>query len=119
VLRRTTHQDLVRTAPDLIAGDLAISFASRRVAVRGDVVALTPVEYGVLYELVRNAGRLVTHDALIHHAWSVGAVTSPDQLRVFISRLRSKIEPPGSARLIESVRGLGYRFVGRPARNAN
>ena len=119
VLRRTTHRDPVRTAPDFVAGDLAISFVSRRVTVRGEPVSLTPVEYGILYKLVRNAGGLVTHDALIHHAWSVGAVTSPDQLRVFISRLRCKIEPPGSARLIESVRGLGYRFIGRPERHAN
>jgi two-component system, OmpR family, KDP operon response regulator KdpE len=116
VLRRTELRDPVRTAPDFVADDLTISFASRRVTVCGESVSLTPVEYGVLYQLVRNAGRLVTREALIRQVWSDGASTSPDQLRVFISRLRAKIESTGGPSLIESERGLGYRFVGRPER---
>ena len=116
VLRRTSFRDPVRTAPDFVSGDLAISFASRRVTVRGETVSLTPVEYGVLYQLARNAGRLVTREALIRGLWSGGASTPPDQLRVFVSRLRAKIEPAGGPRLIESERGLGYRFVGWPDR---
>ena len=73
---------------------------------------LTPVEYKLLYHLVRNAGRLMPHQALLDRVWGAEYGATPDYLKVFISRLRAKIEPDReSLHFIENERGLGYRFV--------
>ena len=111
VLRRAEMPPPVRNAPDFMAGDLAINFHSRQVTVRGEPVKLTPVEYKLLSHLVRNAGRVVSHQSLINQIWGeeYGATTA--QLKVFISRLRSKIETKDGPRYIETERGLGYRFI--------
>lgn len=111
VLRRTEMPPPTRSAPDFTAGELAINFQSQQVTVKDIPVKLTPVEYKLLCLLVRNVGRVMTHQALLHQIWGeeYGATTA--QLKVFISRLRSKIESKDGPRYIETERGLGYRFV--------
>lgn len=111
VLRRAELPPPARAVPDFVAGELAIDFQERRVTVGGEVVKLTPVEYKLLYHLVRNAGRLMPHEALLDRVWGQGYGATPDYLKVFVSRLRAKLERPGGPRYIENERGLGYRFV--------
>ena len=72
------------------------------------------MEYKVLYHLVRNVGRLMPHQALLERVWGAEYGAAPEYLKVFISRLRAKIEPAGGPRYIASERGLGYRFVRPP-----
>jgi two-component system KDP operon response regulator KdpE len=114
VLRRTQMPMPVRALPDFVAGDLAINFQNHEVTLAGQPVRLTPVEYKLLYHLVRNAGRLMPHQALLDRVWGADADATTDHLKVFVSRLRAKIEPRGGPHFIETERGLGYRFV-RPA----
>ncbi len=114
VLRRAQLPPPVRSAPDFVAGDLAINFQNRQVTLRGEVIRLTPVEYKLLYHLVRNPGRLMPHQTLLDRVWGLDYGATTDQLKVFISRLRAKIEPKDGPRFIETERGLGYRFV-RPS----
>ena len=102
-----------RALPDLVVGDVVINFRDRRVTVHGQPVKLTPVEYKLLYHLVRNAGRLMPHDALLDRVWGAEYGHTPDHLKVFISRLRSKIERPGGPHYIETERGVGYSFIHR------
>jgi len=112
VLRRAELPPPVRALPDFVAGDLAINFQNQQITLKGEPVKLTPVEYKLLYHLVRNAGRLMPHQALLDRVWGPEYGATPDYLKVFISRLRAKIEPEaGGARYIENERGLGYRFV--------
>lgn len=112
VLRRAELPPPARALPDFVAGDLAINFQNRQVTLKGETVKLTPVEYKLLYHLVRNAGRLMPHQALLDRVWGPDYGATPDYLKVFISRLRAKIEPDeGGPRYIENERGLGYRFV--------
>ena len=111
VLRRAELLPPDRALPDLELGDLVFNFRDRRVTVAGEPVKLTPVEYKLLYHLVRNAGRLMPHDALLDRVWGAEYGHTPDHLKVFISRLRSKIERPGSPHHIETERGVGYTFV--------
>jgi two-component system KDP operon response regulator KdpE len=111
VLRRAELLPPSRALPDLVVGDVLINFRDRRVTVRGQPVKLTPVEYKLLYHLVRNAGRLMPHDALLDRVWGAEYGHTPDHLKVFISRLRSKIEYPGGPHYIETERGVGYSFV--------
>jgi ParB/RepB/Spo0J family partition protein len=97
--------------PDFVSGELAINFQPHEVTVAGERVQLTPVEYKLLYQLVRNAGHLLPHRALLDRVWGADYDGSPEYLKVFISRLRAKLRRPGSPEYIETERGLGYRFA--------
>jgi two-component system KDP operon response regulator KdpE len=111
VLRRAELPLPARAIPDLQAGPLAVHFDSHTVSLHGEPVKLTPLEYKLLYHLVRNAGRLMPHQALVDRVWGADYGATPEYLKVFISRLRGKIEEPGGPHYIETERGLGYRFV--------
>ncbi len=111
VLRRAELPPPLEALPDFTAGDLAINFAGQQVTVRGEPVTLTPLEFKLLYQLVRNAGYVVPHQTLLDRVWGAEAEATTDHLKVFISRLRAKLEPAGGPRYIETERGLGYRFV--------
>src|SRR5690349_23552639 len=65
VLRRAEMPPPVETLPDFTAGDLALHFQNEEVTLSGEPVKLTPVEYKLLYHLVRNAGHLMPHQALL------------------------------------------------------
>lgn len=111
VLRRAELPPPAEALPDFAAGPLAIHFGDHRVTVDGERVKLTPVEYKLLYHLARNAGRVMPHQALLDRVWGADYLASTEYLKVFISRLRNKLERPGGPRYIETERGLGYRFV--------
>lgn len=70
-------------------------------------IVLTRTEFAILECLLRSAGRVVTRDRLIDTVWSDREV-SENNLDVFIKFLRSKVDVPGSAKLIHTERGLGY-----------
>lgn len=114
VLRRAELPPPVRAAPDFVTGDLAINFQSQQVSVGGVPVKLTPVEYKLLYHLARNAGRLMPHQLLLDRVWGPEYGATASYLKVFVSRLRAKIEPKGGPHYIETERGVGYRLV-RPS----
>ncbi|MBV9170454.1 MAG: winged helix-turn-helix transcriptional regulator, partial [Chloroflexi bacterium] len=97
--------------PDFQAGELAIHFQNQEVTLGGQRVKLTPVEYKLLYHLVRNAGHLLSHEALLDRVWGSNYEASPEYLKVFVSRLRAKLRRPGGPEYIETERGRGYRFV--------
>jgi two-component system KDP operon response regulator KdpE len=111
VLRRTELLPPARALPDLILGDLTINFRDQRVTIGGQPVKLTPVEYKLLYHLARNAGHLMPHEALLDRVWGAEYGHTADHLKVFICRLRSKIERAGGPQYIETERGVGYSFV--------
>ena len=110
-LRRAELPPPVQALPDFEAGDLAIHFQNHEVTVAGKPVKLTPVEYKLLYHLVRNAGHLLPHQALLDRVWGSDYEASPEYLKVFISRLRTKLRRPDGPEYIETERGRGYRFV--------
>jgi two-component system KDP operon response regulator KdpE len=111
VLRRAELAPPLEALPDFAAGDITVRFQDHRVTVGGDPVKLTPVEYRLLYHLVRNAGRVLPHQLLLDRVWGEAYGATLDYLKVFVSRLRAKIERPGGPRYIQTERGLGYRFV--------
>ncbi len=117
VLRRAEMPQPTSALPDFQAGDLAINFENHQVTLRGEPVRLTPVEYKLLYHLVRNAGRLMPHEALLDRVWGSEYGATNDYLKVYVSRLRAKLEEPEGPRYIETERGMGYRFV-RPKESA-
>ena len=110
VLRRTA---IPPGRPGLIErGGVRIDLAARRVFNGGAEVRLTPTEFNLLVELASHAGEAVSHEQLLQRVWGPEYRTEGHYLKVYIGRLRDKLErEPASPRLIETVRGIGYRFT--------
>ena len=93
-------------------GALAIDLEKRRVALGGDEVHLTPIEYRLLAVLARNAGRVVTHHQLLRDVWGPESEQQNDYLRVFMAGLRRKIEEePSRPHYLVTEVGVGYRLI--------
>ena len=92
----------------LSVADLELDPASREVRRGGRLLSLTRTEYNLLELLLRSAGRAVLREQIIDTVWGFGAEVESNTLDAFISSLRSKIEPPGSPKLIQTLRGVGY-----------
>lgn len=111
LLRRLDMPQPMSRAPSFVCDDLSIDFASQEVRVKGEVVSLTAIEYKLLYHLVRNAGRVLRHETLLAKVWGREYVDEIDYLRVYVRRLRRKLEDdPDHPRYILTERALGYRF---------
>jgi two-component system, OmpR family, KDP operon response regulator KdpE len=91
--------------------DFTVDLAAKRVTRDGTDVRLTPTEWGLLEVLVRNRGQLVTQRQLLHEVWGEQYQTEGNYLRVYIARLRRKLEPdPSRPRYLLTEPGIGYRF---------
>jgi two-component system KDP operon response regulator KdpE len=99
--------------------DLEIDLDARRVTGAGIEVHLTKTEWALLTELCQHPGKLLTHRWLLERVWGPGYAGDVDVLRVFISQLRKKLEQdPARPRLIATDPGIGYRWLLRPADEA-
>ncbi len=97
--------------PVLEAGDLVIDLPARRVTKAGEVVRLTPTEWGLLEMLVRTPGRLVSQQDLLHEVWGPTYGRETNYLRVYVGGLRKKLEDdPSAPRHLITEPGMGYRF---------
>jgi two-component system KDP operon response regulator KdpE len=96
----------------LTVGDVTIDIDEHRVVVGGKEIRLTPKEFDVLKYLVNNAGKVVTHRALLQTVWGWESTDQTEYLRVFINQLRRKIEVDAShPRYLITEPWVGYRFV--------
>jgi two-component system KDP operon response regulator KdpE len=98
------------------AQGLVIDFVHRRVERGGETIRLTPKEYDLLALLARNAGKVLTHRALLTAVWGPAHAADTQYLRVFIGQLRGKIETDSDhPAIIRTEPGVGYRFWGSDA----
>ncbi|MDW8478880.1 MAG: response regulator transcription factor [Xanthomonadales bacterium] len=97
--------------PVLRCGPITLDTTAQKVAVNGQPVELTAYEYKVLEFLMLNAGSLVSKAELTEHIYQQDFDRDSNVLEVFIGRLRKKLDPEGTIRPIETVRGRGYRFA--------
>jgi two-component system KDP operon response regulator KdpE len=108
--RRHVQPDDGRTV--LRAGLLEIDLAARRVTLKGEDVRLTATEYALLRILARHAGRVLTHRQLLREVWGPHAGEQTQYLRVYVARLREKIEStPSQPALLITEPGVGYRLT--------
>jgi two-component system KDP operon response regulator KdpE len=98
--------------PKIVADGLEVDLAARSVRRDGEPVHLTPTEFGLLRELARNRGKLLTHRTLLVEVWGVEYEDDFQVLRAHIANLRRKIEPPDGPRYVLTDPGVGYRFAG-------
>jgi two-component system, OmpR family, KDP operon response regulator KdpE len=93
------------------SGDFKIDPGARTVLVQNRPVHLTPKEFDLLLYLLRHAGKVVTHRALLGAVWGGESTEQVEYLRVFVGQLRKKIEPvPDSPRYLLTDPWVGYRF---------
>jgi two-component system, OmpR family, KDP operon response regulator KdpE len=111
VLRRMA-QTAITPGASLRIGDLAIDSAAQRVTLRDHEIQLTATEYELLTHLAANAGRVLTHRALLQAVWGPEYGDETEYLWAYIRRLRRKIESDASnPRYILTQPGVGYYFV--------
>lgn len=113
VLRRARRDEKPADSDVLYADDYLVIDADRVEIYCGrELVHLTAIELGLLFLLVRNRGRLLSRRQILENVWGVEDVGSLSYVRLYIWRLRQKIEPnPEKPRYILTEHGLGYRFV--------
>jgi two-component system KDP operon response regulator KdpE len=111
-LRRTRPSAASDIQPQLIEiGELRIDLAKEEVFRYGERVHLTPTEFALLRELVTNRGKLLTHAHLLRRVWGRGYETETEYVRVYVRRLRAKLEDDGGPPLILTQPRAGYRLA--------
>jgi two-component system KDP operon response regulator KdpE len=94
-------------------GDVYADLAARVIRRGGRRVRLTPIEYKLLSALVRNRGRLLTHNVLLRHVWGAAHAEDRQTLRTHMANLRRKLASPGSGGEIKTYPGVGYLLEAR------
>jgi two-component system KDP operon response regulator KdpE len=107
-LRRAPERSV--NAP-IEAGDFLIDPTAHSVLVSGKPVHLTPKEFDLLLLLARNAGRVLTHRAMLTTVWGADSAQQPEYLRVFVGQLRRKLQADTQKEYIQTEPWVGYRFL--------
>ncbi len=117
VLRRTQGLAVAAEERPFTSGKLSVDFSRNEVMLAGHPVKLTSTERKLLYYLIRNEGRILSHESLLAKVWGDTYVDARDLLRVHIQHLRQKLEDNAeSPNIIVTEHGIGYKFI-RPAGN--
>jgi two-component system, OmpR family, response regulator len=98
-----------RPEPKLVVGPISLDEALRRVTVDGRGIELSPREFSLLECFLRHPGQTLTRDQLLDQAWPFGVAVTLNAVDAYVHYLRSKLG--GAGRLIETVRGVGYRLT--------
>jgi len=112
-LRRTRPAitAVAESAPEVITiADLTIDLTGQQVNRGGQPVHLTPTEFALLRELALNRGKLLSHAHLLRRVWGRGYETETEYLRVYVRRLRAKLETTGAPLIVTQPRA-GYRIL--------
>ena len=92
------------------AGGLELSPSTHRVSANGAAVDLGPTEFRLLHFFMAHAERVYSRSQLLNHVWGDHVFVEERTVDVHIRRLRQALEPSGLDKLIQTVRGSGYRF---------
>jgi len=110
-LRALLRRDLPEKSSVLQVAGLKMDPAIHQVERDGHLIELTPREFAMLEYLMRNPNRVLTRDMIEGHVWNYDFVPGSNVIDVYIRRLRRKIDEPFALRLLETVRGVGYRLI--------
>jgi len=98
--------------PTIKSNDLEIDLSLRVVKKNNDTIKLTVTEYNLLAILIKNEGKVLTHQYLLRAIWGPSYIDQSQYLRVYIAQLRKKIEDDLNKPLhIITESGIGYRFI--------
>ena len=91
-------------------GDLVLDTVRRRVTRSGEAIDLAPKEFSILEYMMRNPGRPLSRTMIVEHVWDMDYDGLTNIVDVYIRHLRSKIDDRWPAKLIHTVRGIGYKL---------
>jgi len=112
VLRHLSAANQDSGDPVFDVGDLKVDLARREITVRGELVHLTPNEFKLLSVLVRNAGKVLTHQQLLKEVWGAGSSEETHYVRVYVNQLRQKLERNAARpEYLLTEPGVGYRLA--------
>jgi DNA-binding response OmpR family regulator len=112
VLRRTQGLTVTDEERPFVSGKLSVDFSRNEVLLGGHPVKLTSTERKLLYHLIRNEGRILSHESLLTKVWGDNYVDARDLLRVHIQHLRQKLEDNTELpNIIVTEHGIGYKFI--------
>ncbi len=110
-LRRSRPAESPVEVGEICFGSVRIDLEAQAVYLDDELVQLTPTEYSLLRVLAVNQGHLLSYEQLLREVWGQGYQNSREYVRVYVGRLRSKLEPPGAPALILTEPRAGYRLV--------
>jgi len=111
LLRRSRATPPPEPSGRLTFGRVTIDLDAQLVTKGDDPVHLTPTEFALLRELALSAGKLLSHATLLRRVWGPGYETETEYTRVYVRRLRAKLEDPGGPPLIATEPRAGYRLL--------
>ena len=111
LIRRSTGQ----AHPILTHDNIELDTVAQEVCVAGEKLELTAYEYKVLEYLMFRKGELISKSVLTAHIYDEDFDRDSNVIEVFIGRLRKKLDPDGTRKPIETLRGRGYRIPGKPS----
>lgn len=114
-LRALTRREPTVANPVLQVADLTLDTTTRAVERQGHIVELTNKEYTLLEYLMRHPNQVLTRTMIAEHVWNYDFDNVTNVIDVHIRYLRRKIDDPFKIRLIQTVRGAGYRISASPA----
>jgi two-component system, OmpR family, copper resistance phosphate regulon response regulator CusR len=114
-LRALLRRHSVSKAGDLVVDDLRLDPAGHYAWRAGQSLDLTAKEFSLLEYLMRHPNRLISREMVVAHLWNYDQTIASNVVDVYIRRLRRKVDDPYDVKLIETVRGAGYRLR-RPER---
>jgi two-component system, OmpR family, KDP operon response regulator KdpE len=110
-LRHTQRAGADTLSPVLEVGDLRIDFGRRLAFAAGQEVSLTPTQFKLFATLMRNAGKVLTHEQILFSVWGPAYTRETQYLRVYMGKLRHKFEKdPARPRYFVTESGVGYRL---------
>ncbi|MEO8358346.1 MAG: response regulator transcription factor [Chloroflexota bacterium] len=113
VLRRADWSEPDAHEEKVVRGDIEVDVERHMVKVRGEKIDVTPTEFNLLVYLMKNSGKVLPHRAILQHVWGTEYGDEAEYLRVYIGKLRQKIEAePLRPRYLHTEHGIGYRFDG-------
>ena len=112
-LRALTRREPQVRSPVLQLGDLVLDSTTREVTRGGRLLDLTTKEYGLLEYLMRHQNQVLTRTMIAEHVWNYDFDNATNVIDVHIRNLRRKLDDPFPAKLIQTVRGAGYRISSR------
>jgi two-component system KDP operon response regulator KdpE len=110
-LRHTQRATADALSSILDVGDFRIDFGKRLAFVSGQEIHLTPTQYKLFATLMRNSGKVLTHEQILHAVWGPAYTKETQYLRVYMGKLRQKFEKdPARPRHFVTEAGVGYRL---------
>ncbi|MBS1984800.1 MAG: response regulator transcription factor [Bdellovibrionales bacterium] len=111
-IRAVTRRRNKTTDPVLSCGDLSLDIEKHVAQLRGQALHLTQTEYSLLALLMRNAGKIITHQVILREVWGPNQTEQVHYVRIYMKALRQKVEDnPSVPRRIITEPGIGYRLV--------